>query len=104
MRWAIRGHPGQHRLAFLVVSLYTWRAHVHKQSFQGCGVSADRRTTVATTFAAALTCAVSAGMIDSAVAQTTTETNVARGQYLAEAGDCTSCHTVSAAQPFAGGL
>ena len=29
---------------------------------------------------------------------------VERGEYLARAGDCVSCHTASGGPPFAGGL
>jgi mono/diheme cytochrome c family protein len=32
------------------------------------------------------------------------ETSVQAGQYLATAGDCTSCHTAPGGKPFAGGL
>ena len=32
------------------------------------------------------------------------ETSAQAGQYLATAGDCTSCHTVPGGKPFAGGL
>ena len=28
---------------------------------------------------------------------------IARGEYLARAGDCTACHTAEGGQPFAGG-
>ncbi|HWK70321.1 MAG TPA: cytochrome c [Burkholderiaceae bacterium] len=36
-------------------------------------------------------------------AQGTEFTNVQRGRYLAQAGDCISCHTVKGGKPFAGG-
>jgi hypothetical protein len=32
------------------------------------------------------------------------ETSAQAGQYLATAGDCTSCHTAPGGKPFAGGL
>ena len=35
---------------------------------------------------------------------TKAETSVQAGQYLATAGDCTSCHTAPGGKPFAGGL
>ena len=38
-----------------------------------------------------------------AVAQTAADDVVARGAYLARAGDCVSCHTAPAGQPYAGG-
>ena len=38
-----------------------------------------------------------------AVAQTAVAEVVARGAYLARAGDCVSCHTASGGQPYAGG-
>ena len=40
-------------------------------------------------------CAISAG------AQ---QTQVQRGEYLARAGDCISCHTANGGEPYAGGL
>ena len=39
-----------------------------------------------------------------AAAQTPGNDPVARGAYLARAGDCVSCHTAQGGQPFAGGL
>jgi mono/diheme cytochrome c family protein len=36
-------------------------------------------------------------------AQGTDFTNVQRGRYLANAGDCISCHTVKGGKPYAGG-
>ncbi len=36
-------------------------------------------------------------------AQGTDFTNIQRGRYLAQAGDCISCHTVKGGKPFAGG-
>jgi mono/diheme cytochrome c family protein len=39
-----------------------------------------------------------------AAAQTAAADMVARGAYLARAGDCVSCHTSQGGQPFAGGL
>ena len=33
-----------------------------------------------------------------------TQTLVQQGQYLARAGDCTSCHTAQNGQPYAGGF
>lgn len=36
-------------------------------------------------------------------AQGTDFTNIQRGRYLAQAGDCISCHTVKNGKPFAGG-
>jgi len=38
-----------------------------------------------------------------AVAQTAADDVVARGAYLARAGDCVSCHTAPGGQPYAGG-
>ncbi|MET0323446.1 MAG: cytochrome c [Duganella sp.] len=38
-----------------------------------------------------------------AAAGTTTDRRVARGAYLARAGDCMACHTVRGGQPYAGG-
>src|SRR5690606_34439955 len=36
-------------------------------------------------------------------AQGTEFTDIQRGRYLAQAGDCISCHTVKGGKPFAGG-
>jgi mono/diheme cytochrome c family protein len=44
---------------------------------------------------ASWSCAISAG------AQ---QTQVQRGEYLARAGDCISCHTAKGGEPYAGGL
>ena len=38
-----------------------------------------------------------------AVQTTQTTQTIARGEYLARAGDCVACHTVPAGKPFAGG-
>src|ERR1017187_6884608 len=37
-------------------------------------------------------------------AQPTGAALIARGEYLAKAGDCAACHTISGGKPFAGGL
>ncbi len=42
-------------------------------------------------------------LVHGASAQTTPPTEVQRGQYLARAGDCVSCHTANGGKPFAGG-
>ena len=43
------------------------------------------------------------GAISSAVAASGPSAEVERGQYLATAGDCISCHTGPGGKPFAGG-
>ncbi|CAM5452138.1 c-type cytochrome [Eoetvoesiella caeni] len=51
-----------------------------------------------------LVLAICAGMLaEGACAQGTDFTNIQRGRYLAQAGDCISCHTVKGGKPFAGG-
>ena len=32
------------------------------------------------------------------------DAQIARGEYLARAGDCVACHTKAGGEPFAGGL
>ena len=39
-----------------------------------------------------------------ATAAAAQETQVKRGEYLARAGDCVSCHTAKSGAPYAGGL
>src|SRR5690242_17137005 len=47
--------------------------------------------------AAAVLCLALAGAVHA-------QTLVERGEYLARAGDCVSCHTATGGPPFAGGL
>jgi mono/diheme cytochrome c family protein len=59
--------------------------------------------------AGSLAAALLAAGPDAAHAQTrqadpAPQTQVQRGEYLARAGDCVSCHTAQGGQPFAGGL
>jgi mono/diheme cytochrome c family protein len=42
--------------------------------------------------------------VTASAAQPTGAALVARGEYLAKAGDCVACHTAPGGQPFAGGL
>ena len=52
--------------------------------------------------AGALTILLIAGSLGAnAIAQ---QTQVQRGEYLARAGNCVSCHTAKGGAPFAGGL
>ena len=39
-----------------------------------------------------------------AIAAGAQQTQVRRGEYLARAGDCISCHTAKGGEPYAGGL
>ncbi len=52
---------------------------------------------------AVLLCFGLALLAGNAVAQTSAADLVARGAYLARAGDCVSCHTAPGGQPYAGG-
>ncbi|TMV76831.1 cytochrome c, partial [Thioclava sp. BHET1] len=54
-----------------------------------------------THFAMVLAATLSLG--STALAQDSGQDLVARGQYLATAGDCAACHTADGGQPFAGG-
>jgi mono/diheme cytochrome c family protein len=60
---------------------------------------------LATPFAVGLGLALGLGLclIAAAGAAPAAEDSVARGQYLARAGGCVSCHTVPGGTPFAGG-
>ena len=49
-------------------------------------------------------CALACLLAVDAEAQTAGGDAVARGAYLARAGDCVSCHTTPGGAPFAGGL
>lgn len=42
--------------------------------------------------------------VGDSAAQPTGSALIARGEYLARAGDCSACHTVPGGQPFAGGV
>ena len=54
--------------------------------------------------AVALALSVTVGVLRDAIAQTPAVEQVKRGEYLARAGDCVSCHTQPGGAPFAGGL
>lgn len=62
-----------------------------------CIMPKARRMQGAAILLIALTLARSAKPIDAQ------QTQVQRGEYLARAGDCISCHTATGGQPLAGG-
>ncbi|WGY45524.1 cytochrome c [Vibrio sp. ABG19] len=49
-------------------------------------------------------CLLLGGLSAAAMGQTPESDLVARGEYLARAGDCVACHTAQGGAPFAGGL
>lgn len=51
-----------------------------------------------------IACLLLGGLSTAAMGQTPESDLVARGEYLARAGDCVACHTAKGGAPFAGGL
>jgi len=64
-------------------------------------MNADRPLTRAASTRLCVLVAVAFFSVQSARAQ---QTSIERGEYLARAGDCVSCHTANGGVPFAGGL